>query len=528
MKPRGFLVSLASLAVFAAAPGPAARAALLVHTNDVMGELEPCGCRSNPLGGLPRLANLLQRQTDHGTLFLDAGDLLFNSDVIPELLGAQSEVQAKLLLEGMEKMGLDARVPGERDFARGVKFFDSLAKKKSKVLAANLQRRAGGLAYGDHAIFERRLDGIDENGKKLRIGVFGIVDAKLNWPKALRATPHLAAARAQVAALRAKKVDVVIALTHLGQEQDEALAKQVKGIDYIVGSHTQSFLQTPPRIGATWILQSSFRNQYVGILPLHAKAPDPEAMSTAYKLVPLDANFDSPAGQLGEMDRFLDRFKQTIADFNSKRDAELNAAVKTGQGKFHTFGKCAECHLKQFDFWRKTQHTLAFTTLFKAQQNKNKDCLRCHTVGLGDPDGFSDVNRVAEVTPIGTGDTLTKPEAFPHEELSSFLKDMQSAKALDTKLKLRASDGESDTVQRHLNRVRSWTPVQCENCHRPGGDHPFGGTYSKQVATETCLQCHTQDRAPGWYTKEGRLDAAIVEKKRALVACPAGELEQTD
>ena len=495
------------------------QAATLIHTNDILGEMEPCGCRSNPQGGIARLSNLISRQTDRSLLFLDAGDLLFNADVIPELLKAQSELQAKMLLDGLEKIGLDARVPGEKDFALGLKLFDQLARKgRSKVLAANL-KRGGALAYGDHAVFERKTP----EGKKLKIGVFGLVGPELSWPNGLKATPAIAAAKAQVAALRAKKVDLVIALTHQGYDQDVVLTGKVPGIDLVVGAHSQSFLQKPPRLDGSWVLQASFRNQYIGVLPL--SPPFQGETLTGYQLIGLDAGYDSPADALTDMDRYLETFKKSIGELNAKRDAELNASVKTTQGKFHTFAKCAECHLKQFEFWRKTQHTLAFTTLYEKQQHMNKDCLRCHTVGLGDSQGFSDVNRLAEVL---NADPEVKAEALSHVELNTFLKFMREADSLKSKAKLREKDEEKDSLGRHLNRIRSWTPVQCENCHRFGGDHPFGGTYAKKVETTTCLQCHTQDRAPAWYMASGQPDPKILEAKKALVSCPAGELPDSD
>jgi hypothetical protein len=32
---------------------------VLIHSNDVLGEIEPCGCRSNPLGGMIRKEKFL-------------------------------------------------------------------------------------------------------------------------------------------------------------------------------------------------------------------------------------------------------------------------------------------------------------------------------------------------------------------------------------------------------------------------------------------------------------------------------------
>src|SRR4051812_1414818 len=74
-----------------------AHGATLIYSNDVLGEVEPCGCRTNPTGGMARKANFLETlkaKPETGEfLQLDAGDLLFPTDTIPDALVKQSELQ---------------------------------------------------------------------------------------------------------------------------------------------------------------------------------------------------------------------------------------------------------------------------------------------------------------------------------------------------------------------------------------------------------------------------------------------------
>jgi hypothetical protein len=310
----------------------------------------------------------------------------------------------------------------------------------------------------------------------------------------------------------------VIALTHQGLDQDEALAKAVSGIDVIIGAHTQSFLQSPPEINHTLVVQSSFRNQYVGMLPLTR----PLKVEN-YKLVGLDPSYDSPAQAPSAMDDLVKEFKTAVAELNMHEEAEQNAhqisSTPSNTGtKFHTFPRCAECHLKQFEFWRKTPHARALEPLIAAKQAQNKDCLSCHTVGMGDPQGFEFVTRLAEVH---QGEETT---AMPVDELHLYLKQMTEASSLETPVKL-TPKSQPVALRQSLNSLsRSFTPVQCENCHQPGREHPFSGTYSKQVdTTQTCLKCHTPERAPEWY-KGNEPDWKVIEGKRARMTCPAGEL----
>jgi hypothetical protein len=113
---------------------------------------------------------------------------------------------------------------------------------------------------------------------------------------------------------------------------------------------------------------------------------------------------------------------------------------------------------------------------------------------------------------------------MPLDDLHSYLKAMVDADSLNTQVKL-TPKGPSMPLKQSLNGLaRSFTPVQCENCHQPGQDHPFFSSYSKQVDTaQTCLKCHSPERAPEWY-KGNQPNWDVINAKRAKMTCPAGDL----
>lgn len=525
-----FIACLATVEAFL--PAVTGHAATIIHSNDVLGEVEPCGCRSNPMGGVVRKENFLKkiREKDSSILQLDAGDLFFPSDAMPELLLKQSELQASFLAKSMNLLKQDAIVPGEKDFALGYSVFNKIKKNASfKVLAANLKRKKGGHLFENHAIFKRKIQQ-GEKAKVLRVGVFGIVGDQLAWPLELKASSPVAAARAEVKALQGK-ADLIVALTHQGYEKDVELAQAVQGIDIIIGGHSQSFLQKPVQVGKTWIYQSSFRNQYVGAISL-----DRPIQSEKYQLVAMDASYDSPSSASNQMEGLIREFKSSLAKLNSKKegdivqanagdDATASEPILLGS-RFQTFPRCAECHWKQFDFWRKTPHVRALESLVDKQQSMNKECLSCHSVGLGDLLGFTDVERLGEYHHLvpSPQESVNQVDSFSHPGLVSFLKTMERASTLKSEVKILPTES-TMTLRRAVGTLsRSWAPVQCENCHQPGENHPFSGSYSKNVETAACLKCHTAERAPGWYTASGQLDKEKVQSKRALVTCPAGDL----
>ncbi len=49
---------------------------------------------------------------------------------------------------------------------------------------------------------------------------------------------------------------------------------------------------------------------------------------------------------------------------------------------------CRDCHTGQAHFQEGKPHAAAFLTLMAQHQERNLDCVKCHSVGLGEPGGF--------------------------------------------------------------------------------------------------------------------------------------------
>jgi 5'-nucleotidase len=113
----------------------------------------------------------------------------------------------------------------------------------------------------------------------IRIGIFGILgkDAAEVSPFArpMKFRDPIEASREMVKILREKeKVDWVICLSHGGLREnkslseDDRLAKEVPGIDLIVGGHSHTKLKKPMLVNQTMIVQAGGHGEYVGVLDL--------------------------------------------------------------------------------------------------------------------------------------------------------------------------------------------------------------------------------------------------------------------
>jgi len=128
---------------------------------------------------------------------------------------------------------------------------------------------------------------------------------------------------------------------------------------------------------------------------------------------------------------------------------------------------CGICHTSQHDTWSLTNHARAFETLVAHGQERNAECLACHTVGFGEKGGY---------------DVATAPE--------------------------------------HLRGV------QCENCHGRGGPHE-SPDFAKAGYEPACAKCHTEkhslrfsfaDRLPLIsHAANTQLASLSLEQRRTLI-----------
>jgi 5'-nucleotidase/UDP-sugar diphosphatase len=79
-----------------------------------------------------------------------------------------------------------------------------------------------------------------------KIGIIGLANPDVvNQSKACKDTKFVnpfKAVKESVKALQTQKVNIIIVLSHLGLPFDEELAKNVSGVDLIVGGHTHDYI----------------------------------------------------------------------------------------------------------------------------------------------------------------------------------------------------------------------------------------------------------------------------------------------
>jgi 5'-nucleotidase/UDP-sugar diphosphatase len=302
----------------------------ILHTNDHHGRFWPN--KDGELGLAPR-ATLIQKlreeiQKDGGhVLLLDAGDV--NTGV------PQSDLQdAEPDFRGMSLLGYDVMTLGNHEFDKPIA---TILKQREwagfPFISANIyHKETNQRIFPSHVVKE-----LDD----LKVTIFGLTteDTPLksnpNNTKDFKFVPVIDEAKALVPMLR-KETDVLIGLTHMGHYPDETngadapgdvtLARQVDGIDVIVGGHTQKPLFQPDIQNGSVIVQAYEWGKYVGRVDLEFL--DGKVTLKEAKLIPVNLK-DSQVKI--EADAYIE---SVLRPYKEKGDASLLIDLGTADAEF--------------------------------------------------------------------------------------------------------------------------------------------------------------------------------------------------
>ncbi len=263
-----FVIVSALLAFWAgcssSSSGIESRTITLIGTSDLQGKLEPemqeyevNGSKTEIMGGgISRIATQFRKameENPQGTIIASNGD---------DLMGRYFHVfKGEAIYSLFDRSGYAIYAPGNHEFDKGPEVFaKALDYLDSDVICTDL------------AIEGTPLQGKCAPSKIIslqgaKIGIFSLMtedlhlitsagDVKLN-------APNTETAGRMVASLREEGCDIVIALTHIGLDQDKEIAQKVPGIDVIFGGHSHRANKDLIRVGDTLIFNGGEQGSYV-------------------------------------------------------------------------------------------------------------------------------------------------------------------------------------------------------------------------------------------------------------------------
>ena len=302
--------TVALLAGCALTPAPRAPLKLTVlHTNDHHGRFWPNSDGEYGLAARKTLIDRIRAEVAAAgghVLLLDGGDI---NTGVPE-----SDLQdAEPDFKGMNLLGYDASAIGNHEFDKPLAVLEKQRQwARFPLLAANIYNKTTGQRlYEPYRVFERggyriAVMGLTTDDTHKMVMPANIVNVEFRKPaeEAAKLLPELRGAG---------RADMVIAATHMGHYTDGRsgvnapgdveMARAVKGLDLIVGGHSQNPVCmsaenkrvdayvpgqpcAPDRQNGTWIVQAHEWGKYVGRADFVIDAGKVELLK--YQLLPVN------------------------------------------------------------------------------------------------------------------------------------------------------------------------------------------------------------------------------------------------
>ncbi|MCL5123523.1 MAG: 5'-nucleotidase C-terminal domain-containing protein [Deltaproteobacteria bacterium] len=267
---------------------------------------------SGLVGGFAKVATVMEQERTRArsegrfTLTLMGGDLLLGTPFSTTFKG---ELGAIL----MNQLKFTAMVVGNHEFEYGLNNLLSnlRARLDFPLLSANVQTIEG------EYIFDRTLHGKIPSSKAgfTIIGLTTQQTPKITLPdnvKGLVVKDPINTAKECIQGLPSN--DLVIALTHLGVDEDRKLAEACPRIGVIIGGHSHTALFKPLKVHNTIICQAGCYSRYVGELNIEVENG---------KVVNYDGKLISPGPDVKEDPGI----SATICKFKERLDPRLNAVI---------------------------------------------------------------------------------------------------------------------------------------------------------------------------------------------------------
>ena len=493
----------------------------LLFSGSIAGQLVPCGCSPDQLGGLPRGVALVKklRAATPNLVYIDAGDLLFES-APGEMLRAQAELKAKALARGEALMGAAARAVGARDLVRGPQLASGAAEgvplldaggmpvpgARDAILvkagAVPIGFLAGGLADGFESDLAARVQRLRAQGARIAVLLYlPKAGSGPSWPKAVALQGAAKAAGIDLIVLGHRddlatdaglaeggSPPVLAPQGHFQQlvrvdlqlpkdaaagapvflSRGEAGKKEaLQRFDERIARLREQAAAAPPERKQLYLEKAGQQERLRAQAAAAVEAAPAGAIVATATFLPLDAT----AGEDAEAKALVAAYDDAVSAMNfaaAQKQPEACPPAAAGEAFYAGLSSaapgaetsCATCHKTQTAFWLKTGHAHAWKTLVNVKKDLNLDCVRCHVTGWQQPGGVCRIDKTA----------LGGPGLGVHDPPGA--------------------QGEKAGLGRR--------DVQCEACHGPSSEHAKDppAHIKAKVAKADCLRCHEASNSP--------------------------------
>lgn len=261
----------------------------ILHSNDPHGAFFAKEKDGLKYGGISLLSGKLEefRRADKDLLYVIAGDLFKGSLIDSQFKGLSTIEMINLLRPDVVTIGNH-----EADYGLAhLLFLEKCAR--FPIINANMY-----VSGSRKRLFEP-YQIIEKNGMKiLFIGIvtneilMGIKSEEL-ISRYLHIDDYLMQVKTILDAYRTKDIDLTVLVTHIGYEEDKALAQKLgenSGVDLIIGAHSHTLLKKPKIVNGIRIVQAGYDFEHLGRFDLVIDADAHELKECTWQIIDIDSS----------------------------------------------------------------------------------------------------------------------------------------------------------------------------------------------------------------------------------------------
>ncbi len=300
---------------------------VIVHTNDLHGNIEP---DSKGRGGLTKIATLLnkiRKENPKRVLYIDAGDVAQGTPI-------SNTFHGEPMYAALKAMGPVAGTLGNHEFDWGCGVMEDIVRKAGyPILVGNIYNAKTGKPFQNKPYRVVDVDGV-------KVGIVGLITedipslVKKGNADKYRFEDPCVAARRIVPKMVKDGAEVIVAVTHIGVDVDKRLAAEVPDIDLIVGGHSHTKLAEPINIGGhTWIVQSDKYGRHVGVVEMLVSPTRGKILGFNSRLVQMDdkAGIEPDPVVTKIVNKYNEQVRPLMEQQVGKTDKDMKKAPEAGQ-----------------------------------------------------------------------------------------------------------------------------------------------------------------------------------------------------
>jgi len=295
----------------------------ILYTAETHGMIDHCDCPNKPDGGIYLRSTLIKdisTEMEGNLLILDGGGAFAGGIDDQYTMGDDLDMErSKININAMAKMGYDAVCIGEDEFRYGLNFLNTVrADARIPFLSCNIFYKDSGKLFAEPYIL-RKINNID-------VAIIGVTTKDLlsgeysKQVESLTIEDPVVQVKKYVREIR-NKVDVIVLLSHLGDDVTEMLVKQVDGLDVVLNSHRWKKSSFKDRINKALVVQFNYQAKKIARIDLKFNKKNKIISSDAFE-VEVSSELDSDQ----ELLRIVTDFRENV-ELAQKRKVKLDLYV---------------------------------------------------------------------------------------------------------------------------------------------------------------------------------------------------------